>query len=149
MCCFPLVRVVLYTVFMVFPLPKPWSKPWPKIWSKTWSKIWPKIRGGPLITGGAGYQHKLAENSGNLGFLVLNENEVTNIFGQYSGNQNYGNPGPPLTFRPSLEFKSAVCHSLLGHCLVFINFKRGQGSFKRRSLTWSTAWSTNPTQSGH
>ena len=29
---FALGRVLLYTVFVVFPLPKPWPKPWSKIW---------------------------------------------------------------------------------------------------------------------
>ena len=34
---FSLGRLVLYTAFMFFPSPKPWSQPWPKICSKTWS----------------------------------------------------------------------------------------------------------------
>ena len=40
---FSLRQVVLYTVFMVFPFPKPWSKPWSKIWSKTFPTNWPKF----------------------------------------------------------------------------------------------------------
>ena len=38
---FSLGRVGLYTVRIVFSLPRPWSNSWPKIWSKTWPKICP------------------------------------------------------------------------------------------------------------